>query len=427
MNSLSESLLTSSERNDTTKEDIGCVRGDELENGTTTTATETGGQRISLPRTGKKLESKDDDCTAWNESADVSVNSSWSSQGPMTPRIAGYARSVRIDPHHTRRAWFWICLSVRATKYRKVATFWPSRIFETAIGMIVLGNVTLAVWAISVSDDLERNFFDTPIFWACEIVSVVAFLSEYLLRLWSCVEDVKLRERSPCVARMLWAVKPLSLLDLFCLLLVAAGIMDNLVDVDSVTVDRLLLELRVLVLLRFERQLKALGRLKIIIGSEVRELALAGFFTICLTVYCGVIYYFVEKTVDDDMKMGTAIWWGVQTVTSLGYGTVTPQSVVGKVLSGALALVGLIAFAIPAGIISSRFAIIAEEEAMAMRHTPRSSTARNASWRHGDVNTSELLDLRREVKSLRKKVAGLSRTLQEIVRIREREMRKRGE
>eukprot|EP00939_MAST-03C_sp_MAST-3C-sp1_P002824 g2824.t1 len=343
-------------------------------------------QRISLPRTPVRDES-DGSSVAVNPfdrqgkgsefDAGISdfdedsrlrqiVNLSWpgGDEGPLTPRFVGFAKSVRLERGYTSRAWFWICLSVRATKYRKVATFWPSRLFELFISVVICTNIAIAIWAISESTESERDFHHRPTFWALDIVSIVAFLMEYLLRLWACVEDVSLRKRSPCVARLLWAVKPLSLLDLSCLLLVSANVPFYLSSVDSVTVDRSMLELRVLMIMRFERQLKALGRLKVIIGSEVRELALAGFFTICLTVYCGVIFYFVEKAEDADMEMGTAIWWGVQTITSLGYGTVLPKTVVGKILSGVLALLGLIAFAIPAGIISSRFTLIAADERM---------------------------------------------------------------
>lgn len=231
------------------------------------------------------------------------------------------------------------------------------------ITLIILTNVGLACWAISAGDTTELEIFYSPIFWIIQIVSSVTFLIEYGLRLWACVEDAKLHKRGAMTARCFWIVKPLSLLDLFSMILVLVGFVAAFeFHENQATGKRLILEIRLLLLMRFERQLKALGRLKRIIGSEVGELALAGFFTLCLTIYSGVIFYFLEKTGNDDMSMGLAIWWGVQTITSLGYGTVLPKTTAGKILSGVLALFGLIAFAIPAGIISSRFAIIASEE-----------------------------------------------------------------
>lgn len=119
------------------------------------------------------------------------------------------------------------------------------------------------------------------------------FILEYALRLWACVEDAKLRNHSDCLARVKWIFKPLSLLDLFCLLLILCAYFAYYVeksDDDWVTPKRLVLELRVLLLMRFERQLKALGRLQMILGTEIGELALAGFFTLCLTVYSGCMF-----------------------------------------------------------------------------------------------------------------------------------------
>ena len=101
-------------------------------------------------------------------------------------------------------------------------------------------------------------------------------------------------------------------------------------------------------------------------------------FTLCLTVYSGVLFYFIEKSGNDDMSMGEAIWWGVRcfskkhSFTSLRTSR-NPEQNTGTVLFmpqfyhddgqdslGSSSLIDLIAFAIPAGIISSRFAIIAK-------------------------------------------------------------------
>jgi len=360
-----------------------------------------------------------------------SYNSKWDSM--MTPRIANFTRThEEFIP--TYRAWFWICLSVRATKYRKVATFWPSRIFEISVVLTILSNVGLACWSISANDDDEIDIFNHGVFWAIQILSTAMFGVEYGLRLWACVESSKLRHRPNWIERIKWVFKPLSLLDLLCLLLVLfAYVVCFGVSNDSdhwITMKRLVIELRVLLLMRFERQLKALGRLQMILGAEIGELALAGFFTLCLTVYSGVLFYFVEKSGNDDMSMGTAIWWGVQTITSLGYGSVLPQTVTGKILSGFVALVGLIAFAIPAGIISSRFAIIARNERDGGvddddDNDENSSIRRVSSSRRNEEDKEEIKRLRKDLGVLRNRVRVLSKTLTSVTR-KLREQKKQG-
>ena len=331
----------------------------------------------------------------------------------MTPRIATFTRNnVEFEP--TYRAWFWICLSVRATKYRKVATFWPSRIFEISIVLTILANVGLACWSISANSGSEIEIFNHWAFWSIQILSTAMFSAEYVLRLWACVEDSKLRNRPDWLARVKWIFKPLSLLDMFCLVLVMCAYVTYFKRSDSSwdTPKRLVIELRVLLLMRFERQLKALGRLQMILGAEIGELALAGFFTLCLTVYSGVLFYFVEKTGNEDMSMGEAIWWGVQTITSLGYGSVLPQTTTGKILSGFVALIGLIAFAIPAGIISSRFAIIARSEREDSSHEEERRDS--SSTRLRDQDKEEIKRLRQDIVKLRSRVRVLSKTLTSV-------------
>ena len=214
--------------------------------------------------------------------------------------------------------------------------------------LTILANVGLACWSISANSGSELDIFEYWTFWLIQILSTAMFSVEYVLRLWACVEDSKLRNRPDWMARVKWIFKPLSLLDMFCLILVMCAFVTYMKRSDSAwdTPKRLLIELRVLLLMRFERQLKALGRLQMILGAEIGELALAGFFTLCLTVYSGVLFYFIEKSGNDDMSMGKAIWWGVrcfskkhsfkiltQNFTQSGTNTGTDHYVVGLWLS----------------------------------------------------------------------------------------------
>ena len=50
-----------------------------------------------------------------------------------------------------------------------------------------------------------------------------------------------------------------------------------------------------------------------------------------------------------------AMWWGIITLTTVGYGDVTPVTVWGRIAGGLTAVMGLSMFAIPVGIIASAF------------------------------------------------------------------------
>ena len=51
-----------------------------------------------------------------------------------------------------------------------------------------------------------------------------------------------------------------------------------------------------------------------------------------------------------------SMWWGVITLTTVGYGDVYPITLLGKLMAAMLAILGIGLFALPAGILASGFA-----------------------------------------------------------------------
>lgn len=49
------------------------------------------------------------------------------------------------------------------------------------------------------------------------------------------------------------------------------------------------------------------------------------------------------------------MWWGITTLTTVGYGDVYPVTAAGKLLAAAISVIGIGLFALPAGIIASAF------------------------------------------------------------------------
>jgi len=67
--------------------------------------------------------------------------------------------------------------------------------------------------------------------------------------------------------------------------------------------------------------------------------------------------YLVEHPVQPQVfsDVPTALWWGVETMTTLGYGDMIPATPLGKLLGGMTALLGVGMIALPAGIMASGF------------------------------------------------------------------------
>ena len=85
---------------------------------------------------------------------------------------------------------------------------------------------------------------------------------------------------------------------------------------------------------------------------------------VVLWVFFIVVFGVVEHLVDPDSydTVWLGMWWGVETVTTVGYGDVVPQDTVGKVIAVFLMLGGLSLLAVVTGAITSAFVSRAEAE-----------------------------------------------------------------
>jgi voltage-gated potassium channel len=85
-----------------------------------------------------------------------------------------------------------------------------------------------------------------------------------------------------------------------------------------------------------------------------------------------VVFGVVERLVDPDTfnNVWLGMWWGIQTVTTVGYGDVVPGNTVGKVIASFMMLGGLALFAVVTGAITSAFVAQAQAERRMARQDP---------------------------------------------------------
>lgn len=91
--------------------------------------------------------------------------------------------------------------------------------------------------------------------------------------------------------------------------------------------------------------------------SKWRVLTSAAVLMLVLLVFQSSVVYYFEREAQPD-KYGSipeAMWWGIVTLTTVGYGDVTPVTLWGRMAGGLTAVLGLCMFAIPVGIIASAF------------------------------------------------------------------------
>ena len=120
-----------------------------------------------------------------------------------------------------------------------------------------------------------------------------------------------------------------------------------------------LLMIRLLRLFRFFRLLYGLQILLHTLKASSYELGLLLLILLIPVILFSSIIYYIERTLDGlDTKFRSipeSFWWSLITMTTVGYGDMTPKTWVGKIIGGACAICGLLVVALPISIIGSNF------------------------------------------------------------------------
>src|SRR3954463_6498715 len=98
---------------------------------------------------------------------------------------------------------------------------------------------------------------------------------------------------------------------------------------------------------RLERQMQRRG-----LRPRYAAYVIVAFWAVGVVVF-GVVERLVDPKTFDNVWLG--MWWAIQTVTTVGYGDVVPESTAGKVIASFLMLGGLSLFAVVTGAITSAF------------------------------------------------------------------------
>lgn len=183
-----------------------------------------------------------------------------------------------------------------------------------------------------------------------DLLSVGVFTVEYVARVWSCTADP--RFEGTVRGRWRFVRTPLALVDLLAILpfwLPAAG-----VDLRILRGVRLFRLFRILKIARYSRSLRMFGR---VFRDQKEELFLTLALVSFLVVFASALLYFVENPAQPDVfsSVPAAMWWGIVTLTTVGYGDVYPITTLGRILGGIFALCAVLLIALPTAILGAAF------------------------------------------------------------------------
>ena len=221
-----------------------------------------------------------------------------------------------------------------------------SRFFDIAlIGLISLNIIAVVLGSVQTVSERYGWLLE-----AFEVFSITAFAVEYLGRIWSCTEDH--RFSSPVVGRLRFASRPMSIIDLLAILPFYLPFL--YLDLRVARALRLFRLVRVFKLGRYSRAFAMLGS---VVTSKKEELVVSILALFILMVISATLMFFAEHEAQPEAfsSIPATLWWAVVTLTTVGYGDIYPVTVIGKVIAGVFAILGVGMVALPAGIISSGF------------------------------------------------------------------------
>ncbi|GIY15009.1 potassium voltage-gated channel subfamily KQT member 1 [Caerostris darwini] len=262
---------------------------------------------------------------------------------------------------------------------------WKSILYHTAVYTAILGSLFLSVLATVA----ENKSSYSRIVYVVEIILVTVFTIEYIARFWS----AGCRSKYLGIwGRFKFATKPICIIDLIIIIssfiVIFFGSDGHTFGVKAVRGVRFLQILR---MLHVDREGGCWRLLGSVIMEHRQEMFTALYIGFLGLVFSSYFMFLVEKDVFINNMPSTAfatyadaLWWGVVTMMTIGYGDKVPLTWTGRLLACISALFTVSFFALPAGILGSGFALKVQQQQRQKhfsRQIPVAATLIQTLWR----------------------------------------------
>lgn len=219
-------------------------------------------------------------------------------------------------------------------------------IFDAVIIFLITVNIIMVI-----AETFNLPAVIKSIFYYIEIVSIVIFTIEYILRVYT--SDLLYSDISPIKARIKYIFSFMALIDLLAII---PFYLPFIIPID-LRILRVLRMFRLLRVLKVNRYTDALSSIGKVFKRKKNQLLSSIFVVMVLMVIVSVVMYNIESEVQPEVfnNAFSALWWAVATFTTVGYGDIYPITAAGKFLSAVIAFLGIALVAVPTGIITAGF------------------------------------------------------------------------
>ena len=223
-----------------------------------------------------------------------------------------------------------------------------SKIWDLSLfGLVVLNLIAVALESVPT---LQTNYGSW--FYSFEIFSVIVFTVEYVARVWSApAKRDHENGETGLKARIRYIFSFYGLIDLVAILPFYIQAFFPGLDL------RVLRALRLLRILKLNHYNSALDDLFGAIVEEKKSfLTTLYIFSVAFVLSSSLIYYAEHKVQPEDFRsIPDAMYWSIITLTTVGYGDVSPITVFGKSIAAITAIFGVVVVALLTGIVANSF------------------------------------------------------------------------
>lgn len=205
--------------------------------------------------------------------------------------------------------------------------------------ILLLISILLSVLAVMLDSVASVQAVHGRTLYLVEWFFTVLFSVEYILRL-ACV-------RAP----LRYAVSFFGIVDLLAVLPTYLSLL--LPGSQYLLVIRILRVLRVFRILRLAHHAKEARIIMAALHSSRRKITVFLLTIMTLVVILGSLMYVVEGGTHGFTSIPTSIYWAIVTLTTVGYGDISPETPVGQALASLIMIIGYSIIAVPTGIVSA--------------------------------------------------------------------------
>jgi len=209
------------------------------------------------------------------------------------------------------------------------------KIFDLALLIVILISIALVMLeSVPFIRDNHRHLLKLS-----EWIITLIFTIEYILRVFIVKKPFR------------YIFSFYGIIDFLAVIPTYVGLF--IVGSHSLVVIRVLRLLRIFRILKLTRYTQAGRNLGRAMWASREKISVFIFFVITLVVIIGTVMYLVEGEAHGFTSIPRSIYWAVVTLTTVGYGDISPQTSLGQFLASIVMIMGYAIIAVPTGIVTA--------------------------------------------------------------------------